>query len=294
MKQRVDLVAVMPIGPNSRLAFITDSLNSLIYYTGCSYKIILMDDSRKNIGMEVKKIFPHIVVLKSNKMHGKYAALYANLCTAFKYALDNYRFDVLMKMDDDALVTGRSPERYAMNLFEEHPDIGMAGRHFSGKYSTSTLGDIHDNSFPRNTLLTGTCTWKFIKRPIVNFTLRKLMFTAIRKGYEIGENILGGAYYMSEKCLLELDRLGYLPLKWLRNSILSEDHLFSLLTCAAGFRLGDLENGMLPLGVAWRGLPASPETLRERGKKVIHSIRYWKDRKEEEIRAYFHQYRIDS
>jgi hypothetical protein len=291
MKEKVDLVVVMPIGPQSRPEFIADSLHSIRHYVTERHAIILVDDSHTGTGFTIQKMFPGINVLLSGKRYGRMAGLYINLSHAYKYALDNYRFDALLKMDDDALVIGANPETEAIELFTNYPDIGMAGRHFTGKFSPDSLGNIHDNSYPRNTLLVGTCSWKLIKRPFVNLTLRELLFKAIKKGYEIGENIFGGAYFMSERCLAQLDKAGYLPKYILKQSILGEDHLFSLLLYTIGFRLGDLEKGDLPFGVAWKGLPASPETLYKRGKKIIHSTRYWQNIKEEEIRRYFQQHR---
>jgi hypothetical protein len=292
MKEKVDLILVMPIGPNSRAEFIVDSLHSFQYYSNCTYQILLLDDSQKNTGEEISQLISGIKVLPTKKNHGRMAGLYINLCQAYKYALDNYRFDALFKMDDDALIIGENPEAEAIRLFQAQPAIGMAGRHFSGKFCPDFLGTIHDNSYPRNTLLTGTCTWKMIKRPVVNLALRKLLFQAVKQGYEIGENIFGGAYFMSERCLAALHEAGYLPYQKLKRSILGEDHLFSLLIHTAGFKLGDLEKGDLPFGVAWKGLPAAPETLQQHNKKIIHSTRYWQEIKEEEIRHYFRQHRI--
>lgn len=291
MKEKVDLVVVMPIGPQAKPEFIIDSLHSIKHYTTPNHVIIIADDSQRGTGYSIREEFPELIVLPSRKSYGRMAGLYINLSHAYKYALDHYHFKALLKMDDDALIIGENPEDEAIELFRNNPAIGMAGRHFAGKFSPDSLGNIHDNSYPRNTLLVGTCSWKLIRRPLVNLTLRTLLFQAIKKGYEIGENIFGGAYFMSEACLRKLDEAGYLPKYRLKQSILGEDHLFSLLAHVVGFRLGDLESGNRPFGVAWKGLPASPETLYQRGKKIIHSTRYWENVKEEEIRNYFQKHR---
>jgi hypothetical protein len=41
------------------------------------------------------------------------------------------------------------------------------------------------------------------------------------------------------------------------------------------------------MGMKWRGLPDSPENLLQRQKKIVHSIKFWQDRSETEIRGYF-------
>jgi hypothetical protein len=46
------------------------------------------------------------------------------------------------------------------------------------------------------------------------------------------------------------------------------------------------------LGVRWRGLPCSPEELLERGKKVVHSVRFWEALDEGQIREHFRTRRL--
>ena len=78
-----------------------------------------------------------------------------------------------------------------------------------------------------------------------------------------------------------------LPSYYFSNLNLGEDHLFSLLAKATGFELGNLSGRNMPVGCAWKGLPASPEQLKKDGKKIIHSVRQWKDMDEQAIRTYF-------
>ncbi|MCC9138821.1 glycosyltransferase [Pontibacter silvestris] len=292
MKERYDLVVVMPIGPSANPAFIEDTLNSFIHYTSCNYKIIIADDSQKGIGQEIKKKFPDINVQERRKNLGKGAALYINLALAYKYAVENYNFDALFKIDDDALITGKDPEAAALKLFRENPDVGMAGRYQSGRYYVDTFGNVTDNFWHRQQLIKFTCSWKLIRRPIANMTLRKLFLQALWNGYEIGENIQGGAYFMSERCLIKLNELGLLPQPNLKTVKFEEDHIFSLMTKYIGMDLADLQNGDLPCGITWKGLPASPKVLKERGKKIIHSVRSWEDMKEDDIRAFFKKDRV--
>lgn len=291
MKQRADLVIVMPIGPNANPDFISDSLQSIQYYITSPYQVILADDSQKGLGEEIKKRFPDIAVLPTHKNLGKVAGLYINLSNAYKYALDHYEFDALLKMDDDALIVGRDPQTAAIDCFEQDPKAGMAGRHITRQFSADALGHVHDNYWPRKQLLKDTCSWKIIRRPMANLILRKVFFRAVRNGYEIGENIQGGAYFISPACLQQLDREGFLPNYTLGKANFGEDLMFSLLTRAIDFQLVDLSGDGLPFGIAWKGLPASPETLHQRNKKIIHSTRFWQNLGEKEIRDYFHQYR---
>ncbi|PIQ22763.1 MAG: hypothetical protein COW65_01210 [Cytophagales bacterium CG18_big_fil_WC_8_21_14_2_50_42_9] len=292
MERNFDLVVVMPIGPNGNVNYIDDTINSIKYYFSCKYKLIILDDSHKGTGDAIQKMHPDAEVLKTKKNRGVNAGLYLNLCQAYQHALQQYNFEVLLKIDDDALITGHDPDQEALQFFRKNPGIGMAGLYQTGENFTNFLGNQVDNSWPRKQLMKDTCTWKIMRRPIANFTLRKLFFKAIRKGYEIGENIQGGAYFLSKACLNKLNETQYLPVTNLKTVNLGEDHLLSLLTKLAGFKLGDLSSGNLPLGTTWKGLPGSPEVLRSKGKKIIHSTRSWQDMNEDQIRAYFKQFRL--
>jgi len=291
MERNFDLIIVMPIGPNCNLHYINDTINSIKYYFSSKYKLILLDDSHKGAGAEIHRLHPDAEILKTKKNLGVNAGLYINLCQAYQHALEQYEFKLLLKIDDDALVTGKGPDQEALQFFKEWPKIGMAGLYQTGEEFINFMGNQIDNSWPRKQLLKDACTWKLIRRPIANLTLRKLFFKAIRKGYEIGENIQGGAYFLSWSCLNKLNEAQYLPVTNLKTVNLGEDHLLSMLTKLVGFKLGDLSSGNLPLGTTWKGLPASPEVLKAKDKKIIHSTRSWQDLTEEQIRNYFKSFR---
>jgi len=106
-------------------------------------------------------------------------------------------------------------------------------------------------------------------------------------GYVAGEHALGGAYVHSLAAVRALSGRGWLDLPSLRHSHLGEDHLFALLTVAAGFKIGDFGGPGDPLALKWKGLPAAPAELITRKKMVTHSVRSWQDLEEREIRAIF-------
>jgi hypothetical protein len=286
MREAVELVIVIPVGPATIYRWLDDTIDSIRHYITCTYKIIIADDSQKDLSMHLRKSNPGIHAVKTSKNLGKVSGLYFNLSAAYKYAIEHFSFTVLMKMDDDALVIGGDPQVAAIKLFREKPSIGMAGRYISGQYSVDSYGNIHNNYWPRKQLIKDTCSWKLIRRPIANWHFRKLFFTAVNNGYEIGENIQGGVYFISYSCLLRLSATGLLPCQNLKNVNFGEDLLFSLLVKVVGMELGDLGSGGLPVGCAWQGLPASPEVLSS-NKKVIHSIRFWNEWKEDNIRTFF-------
>jgi len=287
MKQQFEMIVVIPVGPNCKMPFIEDTLNSIIHYCLCTYKIILIDDSKKDYGTELKKNYPDIDIIINQQQYGLLGGLYIALSNAFVYALDNYSFKVLLRMDTDALITGYNPQKEAIEMFEKKPKVGIAGFIKRGKEPRDFAGNPVENYWPMHQITTYAFTWKFLSKPRANLALRKLVIKALLNGYEMGANVFGGAYVVSELFLQKLREAGMLPDYGIRKIYLEEDHIFGLLAKAVDFELGDLETGNLPFGVAWRGLPTSPEELYLRGKKIIHSTKRWKDMSEADIRQFF-------
>ncbi len=286
MKTFHELVVVIPIGPTCNADFIDDTIRSLLHYTVNTPKIILADDSQKGTGNFLKIIFPDIDVVSTEKNLGKFCGLYINLSQAFQHALKHYSFKVLLRMDTDVLIIGNDPAYEAIQLFEQHPDIGIAGQ-----YPLDYNGKPWDKSWPYWQLSRFTHVLKMWKRPLVNLPLQKYYRRAVKHGYIMGESVFGGACFFSEKCLQQLSDAGLLPLKIFKTLVLEEDHLFAILVKSLGMHFGDLSSGDKPFACAWKNLPDSPEHLYKNGKKIIHSVRCYHKIKEPEIRRYFRQIR---
>jgi hypothetical protein len=286
MKKCVDIVLVIPAGPGTSLAFLTDTIFSFIHYTASSYQVILIDDSGQGLGTKVWQVIPEVEILYSKKPLGAWAGLYITLARAFAYALEKYSFKLLMKMDTDALVIGPEPEKEAFELFSSNTLMGIAGQ-----YKFDYNGKPWDTGWPRDRILNGATTWKFIRRPLPNAVLRKLYIKAVQNGYVAGESVFGGSCFYGHSLLLALHRHKLLPNELLGGLNLGEDHIFSLLAKAVGFHLGDLSLPGFPFALAWKELPAAPGQLFAEGKKVIHSTRQWNGMNEEQIREFFRQKR---
>ena len=288
MKQTFDLVIVIPVGPGTVPEFLFDNVHSILHYVRGSYKIILADDSHEGLGKLTQQHFPElgIDVVPTPEPMGRVCGLYVTLSWAYKHAIDHYHFGALHKFDTDALIIGEDPAREAIEMFRTQPETGMAGQ-----YPNDYNGDPWDISWPRQEILKICTTISFIRKPVTHWALLTAYKKALRNGYITGESVFGGSYFMSEKALRALDEMKRLPDLRLKTVNLEEDHVFSLLIKAAGMKLGDLSSGSLPLACTWRGLPASPEELYAKGKKIIHSTRFWKERKEAKIRQFFKEKR---
>jgi hypothetical protein len=277
---------VIPVGPGTKEVFVADTIESITFNTSVSFKIILLDDSQTQIGVVIQKQFPFIDVLPTEKNYGSWCGLYISLSLAYRHALEHYQFHALLKLDTDALIIGKNPESEAIALFHSDPTIGMAGQ-----YPTNYNGTPWDLGWPRKRILNGTRSWKSLRRPLANWILNRFYNKALRNGYSTGESVFGGAYFMSRLFLERMLHCGLLPNYKMKTLNLGEDHLFSLLVKALGFKLGDLSSGNRPFACAWKGLPDSPEQLLHNNKKIIHSTRFWDNMNEDDIRAYFRRQR---
>ncbi len=289
MKQTETVIA-MPIGPNAEYANICDTIESIYHFITSSNVIILIDDSWKKTGLCVKERFPDIIILPTPWNYGPDAGLYLTLSIGYTFALENYNFDALLKIDDDTLIIGHNPEIDAIEYFKEHPDCEIIG-----SFRTDCNGDPRDFSCPSNQIAKEMGFRSLLKSPLKRlkgwFFLRKIYDQSIHNGYEAGEHCLGGAYFISRSCierLYENNLLSHQEISWSR---LQEDHIFSLLAHSVGFKNGDFATNSLPIGIRWRGLPCSPEELVRRKKKITHSTRFFSNMSEQEIRQYFKEQR---
>lgn len=288
MKQTFDLVIVIPVGPGTVPEFLFDNIHSILCYVKGSSKIILADDSHEGLGKLTQQHFPQldIDIVPTPKPMGRLCGLYVTLSLGFKHAINCYYFGTLLKLDTDALIINTDPAEAAIELFKNHPEVGMAGQ-----YPNEYNGEPWDIEWPHQEILKICTTISFFRKPIPHWALLTAYRKALKNGYKTGESVFGGSYFVSEKALLALNKMKRLPDYRLKAVNLEEDHMLSILIMSAGFQLGDLSSGNLPFACKWRGLPASPEELYERGKKIIHSTRFWKDRKEAEIRHFFKEKR---
>lgn len=292
MKEKFNIIVVIPVGPNTNIDFLKDTIESINYYLETIFKIVLCDDSQQGLGNHIQKFFPEINVYTTVKSSGVFGGLYITLSEVYKYILLQYKFDFILKMDTDALMIGKNPQIETQAFFNQNSKVGMAGLYSSGLKSTDFFGNEIDNSWVRNQLIKETCTFNLLRRPLANWALRKVFLKAIKNGYEVGENVFGGAYFLTPACLIKLKEAGFLPLNNLKKVILGEDHIFSILIKIVGLNLGDLASGNLPFACGWNVLPAPPEILLEKSKKIIHSTRNFRDLREKEIRNFFKRHRV--
>jgi hypothetical protein len=100
----------------------------------------------------------------------------------------------------------------------------------------------------------------------------KLLSKAENNGYRRGDNVFGGAYFITRDCLVAIEAIGGLNVPYRWHSRMMEDVYFSMATVAAGFQMGHFAAPSGPLCLEWRGLPYPALEVWKRGYKIVHSV----------------------
>ncbi len=278
------LVVVVPIGPHCEPQFVADTLDSVDYYSVPERRLLLLDNSGRDSGREfIGRPRTEVVVTPWRGTHG---ALYLSLSAGFKAAL-HQPFDVLLRLDTDALIAGSGYEARAAEYFAKHPRTACLGSH-----RTSYDGGVRSFAWARRQLARYLVR-AAVRHPRSAAHVGVLVGRAIRHGYEPGEGVMGGACLYSQRAVCALSRAGLLSDHALARTGLEEDHIFALAPRSLGFEFDEFgsRDDDLPMGVKWIGLPASPEELISKGKQIIHSTRAWDGLDEAAIREIFASYR---
>lgn len=201
-----------------------------------------------------------------------------------------------LKMDTDALVIAPFADKVRA-AFSADPAIGMVG-----SYDRRCTGETRDWEHKGRVIASAprpVQVWRRSTRFRVptgfwfrgraqRARTRELIDQALANGYELGAHCLGGAYAIAPAFLARTDLLEWWP--WVEVNDCGEDVTVSLLVFAAGLRLAGMVDEGEPFGLAFRGLPASPQWLVDHGASLIHSLKDHRGSDEEELRAWFREH----
>jgi hypothetical protein len=287
MKHQVGIAIIIPAGPRDD---VLDTIASVVRYAGLSRIIVVIDDTsiRHDSINRIPDLQTDTVVIPAPpEAPGTQGGLWVKLAAGYRWVLERYEPRMILRLDADALFIGRGLESKAAQAFASDPTIGLLG-----SYRIGPDGGARDPSWAARQLRVET-GFRGLLHPRCRSTLRHLLDLGHYHGYVDGESALGGAYIHSYKAAECIYRHGWLSLPWLASSKLGEDHIMSLLTAAAGFRIGDFGGPADPLALKWQGLPAHPTDLLTAGKLVTHSVRSWQKLSERQIRDIFAQARTE-
>jgi hypothetical protein len=216
---------------------------------------------------------------------GAYGGLWVKLAAGYRWVLERYEPRILLRLDADALLIGHGLEASAEQAFAESPTVGLLGACRIGPDGGTRDPSWAARHFRAEVGLRGRL------HPRRRSTLQYFLRIAHQNDYVDGESALGGAYIHSYQAVSRICKQGWFSQPWLASSKLGEDHIMSLLTIAAGYEFGEFSGPTDPMALKLQGLPAHPADLLAARKLVTHSVRYWRDLNERQIRGIFAQAR---
>jgi hypothetical protein len=273
------IVVVVPAGPWDDTA---DTLRSVLCYL-TPERVLVIDDTRgRGIGISDPLIE---VFTPPDAPAGVYGGLFVKESAALRHLADTAEFDILLRLDADALILGTGVAKLAAERFASDQSLGALGA-----YRVGPDGRERDWT-PAATLIKAAAGPLGLRHPAARRRIRQLVAGAREHGYTLGEHALGAAVFFRGDTIRDMHRRGMLNYPELARAHIGDDHILGLLVVAAGYRIGDFGGPGDPLAVRWHGLPAAPEDLLAAGKLITHSVRSWAQMPEAEIRGYFAAHR---
>lgn len=287
MRQQRKLGMVLPVGPNDGLAAL-DTLHSVLCYAGDSWIVVCVDDTGGNDGFaeQAERLSDKIVVIRApSRATGGYGGLWVKIAAGYSWLLQRYAPQVVLKLDVDALLIGAGLADRALEKFAVDPNIGLIG-----SYRIAPDGNIRDWSWGARQLRIESGVLG-LRHPTLRTSHRRLLSLARENSYIYGEHPLGGGYIHSLNLADNIAARGWWDITAFASSRLGEDMIMGLLAVAAGYQIADFGGPDDPVAERWRGLPAHPDDLLAAGKLLTHSVRFWNDLQEWEIRRIFREAR---
>jgi hypothetical protein len=266
-------VYLVPAGPGEHEG-LHETIASIRRYEGDDVKIVVTDDCTVDCREAlVRERWPEVTVLRPRWPAGSPLRLAPLLTRAYAYALDAFRFDVLCKIDADALVTGPGLTAGAAELFAREPSVGALG-------TCRTRADGVDEDYTYD-------AWVLAHERRWSREVRALHDAARAGGYD-GAKVHGGVYLLARRGLEAARTAGWLPWAPPWWTLLGEDTVVSLILWASGLSICSWGAPGEPTASGQGFLPIDKESVMREGKLAIHSVRRGiNGETERELRAFF-------
>lgn len=262
-KGKPQVAIVLPVGPGKESAL--DTLESVEAFCPEPHVVFVIDDQTNDGTYEALSSAkqPHWEIFKNKRRHGTQRLVHS-LCFAYEQVIVRTECKLILRLDQDALLIKPGVLSEALAFMESNPTVGLFGV-YEVDYNRARNFDVHRRLINRETARYRTLIGR---RP----SWKDYLKIAEGNGYKRGDNVFGGAYFMTRECILAIRKLGALNVPWAWHSIMQEDVYFSMVTVAAGFRLGHFAAPDGPLCLEWRGLPFPAAALASGKYKLVHSV----------------------
>lgn len=260
-------------GPDE-LGPLSETLASIEHFEGEEVKTIVVEDATRNARWpHVAARHPTVDVLRAPWPTAGPPRLSPLIARGLTAALERYDFEVLCKLDTDALLCGHGLTACAADAFAADPLAGMLG----------TVGMRHDG-VPEDY---SHSRWVLHHERRWSRRVREIHRRATA-GTFAGEHVHGGVYLVSRPALDAVAAAGdlaRLPPWW---SQIGEDLWLSLAVCAAGYELRSWGAPGQPTACGSRFLPLALDRVGPDGVLAVHSVRRGAaGEREAEVREFF-------
>jgi hypothetical protein len=268
---RYRIVYVVLCGPGE-LDALSELVESIRAWEGDRAKVLVVDDATPDVCWpHVRARHPDVDVIPLRWPTGGPPPQSRALNLALRTALERFDFDVLCKLDTDALVTGPGLSEAAARRFAAEPEVGQLG-------TVGMRGDGVPEDYSYD-------AWVLDHERRWSPTVRHRVARARAAGWD-GRKAHGGVYVLSRAALESIDAAGDLERRPPRWSLINEDTWMSLAVWAAGFRVASWGAPGEPTASASKWLPVPLAAIPERGLLAVHSVRRGPDGESEaEVRA---------
>ncbi len=256
---------LIAVGPGNH-ANVLDTLSSLFHFCPPDCHIVLVDDCTSDGTYDLLRGLkdPRVIILR-NATPQRYDGLVHTIALGLREIVKIPGLTLLLKTDTDALMTGHGLFDDAAAFMRDHPRVGIFGRHLTNYDGTPKDFSILTGFFHRE--------MRFPRNLIPNRTgYLPILHQALKNGWQLGENVFGGAYFLTGDCLRKMEALGHLDLTGSGRTSVAEDCYVTMGAIAAGFERAQFAHPAGPMGLAFTGLPAPAQVLAEKGMKIVHSV----------------------
>jgi hypothetical protein len=289
------VAAIIPVGPGEdELARCRDTLDSLLCWEPAVRWLVLVDDSPEDRGLaglvdagSVPAVALPGPLAACRRPFPLVDRVAAGVLAALRWVAEHTDAELVLELDTDALVI--APFAHKLMAATADETVGLVG-----SYERTCNGE------PRS-----FAPWAgYVQAAAAPLRHRRRMLSArawrarghIRRarahGYEWGEHALACGLGIPRRALDALRAQGCLddPTVFAGTG-LGDDPVLAILIRGCGYRLAGHVGDGETFGVAWRGLPDSPQRLAARGYSIIHSVKSDPRFPEQEIREHFRRRR---
>ncbi len=280
----------VPVGPDEReLERLADTLESLrAHAPAAEVRLMLIDDCPQPRRLE--RFWPGASIVRTALWNGRVPDRLSAMTAGTFEALRLGQGEFALKLDTDAVVIAPFADSIR-SIFSSDRSIGIVGA-----FDRAAAGGRRDWSVWETPIRRASWPLRAVRSggllPRISIPTRRERRTtrdvvraaAANPAYSLGAHCLGGAYAVSPSLFARGELLDWRP--WVRTH-LGEDVVLGLLCAAAGLRMQGAVGHAEPFAVSWKGLPAEPARLLQRGHSIVHSVKDGVHGTERELREWF-------